>query len=327
MKKKVFIAVIALVVVGCLAFYWRYSSLHPSTDNAYIKAHVDQISSQVSGQVSSVEVSDHQEVTKGQLLFTLDSRPFEIAVTKAKAELDLTRQNIQSMQAQILSDKAMVRERESQLQLAQKNNDRILALVAAGQSPVSAKDDAQTRLAVAQSSLKVARQALDKTQVELGNPGDMNAQLRQAKAVLAQAELDLQHTRVLAPADGTIEKLSLRAGDAITEMQPQFVVIESKNWWVDANFKETDLSKIRVGQSVDVELDLYPGLKLHGKVADISDGSGSSFSILPPENATGNWVKVTQRFPVKIKFTQSLPVSKPLRMGASANVTVNASKA
>jgi membrane fusion protein (multidrug efflux system) len=148
-------------------------------------------------------------------------------------------------------------------------------------------------------------------------------QLRAASAQLDKTTHDRARTHVTAPANGWVSNATLRPGTVVQAGTPAFAVIEDGQWWVDANFKETDLARIKPGQKATIRLDMYPGTTLDGVVESISAGSGATFSVLPPENATGNWVKVTQRFPVRIKITSSPAPDKPLRMGASATVTID----
>jgi membrane fusion protein (multidrug efflux system) len=148
-------------------------------------------------------------------------------------------------------------------------------------------------------------------------------QLRGAAAQLDKATHDRVRTHVTAPAGGWVTNISVRPGNVVQAGTPAFAVVEDGNWWVDANFKETDLGRIKPGQPATIRLDMYPGTTFEGIVESISAGSGASFSVLPPENATGNWVKVTQRFPVRVKITSQPDPDKPLRMGASATVKVD----
>jgi membrane fusion protein (multidrug efflux system) len=148
-------------------------------------------------------------------------------------------------------------------------------------------------------------------------------QLRSAAAGLDKATHDRVQTHVTAPAGGWVTNASLRPGAIVQAGTPAFAIVEDGDWWVDANFKETDLGRIKPGQKASIRLDMYPGLTLDGVVESISAGSGATFSVLPPENATGNWVKVTQRFPIRIKITSAPSPDKPLRLGSSATVTID----
>ena len=324
---KVVLWVILLVIVfGGLFIYWKYCEYYPSTDDAYIQAHVVRIAPQVSGPVENIYIKNNQNVKKGQMLFTIDSAPFVIAVKQAKAYLDLARQKMQSLEDVIDSAKALVYQRESELEVTTKNARRTLALVKRGQASKAAGDNAENAVKVARASLAAALSQLEEAREELGEKGKHNAQMRATQAGLNKAELDLKHTQVIAPIDGKIVNFTARAGTMVQAGVPLFDLVEQSQWWVNANFKETQLSRIRQGMPAEIAVDMYPSHHFKGTVESISAGSGSAFSLLPPENATGNWVKITQRVPVKVVF-KNLSSQYPLRVGASSVVTVNTVKA
>jgi membrane fusion protein (multidrug efflux system) len=263
-KIKVIVSLVLVVAISITVFcYWRYSQIHPSTDDAYLQANVINIVPQVAGKITELAVNNNQQIKKDQLLFVIDPEPYQLAVNKAQA----------------------------QLVLAQKNAERILSLANAGRAPKAEGDEASAKLAV-------------------------------AKAELAEAELHLRYTRVTAPADGVIANLSLRQGSLVDTQNALFALIETENCWVDANYKENQLTRIRPGQTAEVKIDMYPDLALRGEVESISHGSGAAFSLLPAENATGNWVKVTQRFTVRVKL-KPCDARYPLRVGASTIVTID----
>lgn len=187
---------------------------------------------------------------------------------------------------------------QAQVDTQSKDTARILPLVEHGQLPKSIGDDSQGQLDQYRAALKVAQ------------------------AQLANAQINLLYTQIYAPNDGYVTNFVLREGQVIQATSPQFALVENKNWWVDANFKETDLGRIKVGQKATIHIDIYPDVKFKGIVQGVSRGSGAVFSLLPPENATGNWVKVTQRFAVRVNFIDADP-KYPLRMGASGTVTVH----
>ena len=213
----------------------------------------------------------------------------------------------------------------SQVEVAAKNAKRILVLVKEGQEPKTMGDDVTNQLNVAKAGLTASFSELAEAQQKLGKLGNRNAQVRAAKAALNQAKLDLQHTHITAPADGKIVNFSARAGSMVAAGNPLFDIVEQSSWWIDANYKETQLDRIKLNQSADVVVDMYPDHTFKGHIESISAGSGSAFSILPPENATGNWVKVTQRIPVKI-IINNTDKNFPLRVGASATVTIDTTK-
>ena len=321
LKSLLLLAVIAAIAAG-LREYFNYQSYHPSTDDAYIKAHSVQIAARVSGNVARIHVNSFQPVKRGQLLFEIDPQPFIIAVNKAKAQLKLVKQQIKSEQATILATSAKADQRHAELKEQRKESARILKLVAKKLAAVQAGDRARTQLKIAKAAYHAATSDLAAARAKLGQTGTHNANFRQAHAELAQAKLNLTYTKIYAPADGYIDHVNLRVGSNVIAQQPQLILVEKGSWWLDANFKETQLMHIRRGQTAKITVDIYPKHVFHGRVQQISRSSGSSFSLLPPENATGNWVKVTQRFPVKISIDDPNP-QFPLRVGASATVTID----
>lgn len=316
--------IIALAIAGFIA-YLSYTHYYPSTDDSYVQANVATISSQVSGMVSAVPIHDLSEVEEGQLLFQLDARPFQIAVDKARAQLQRTQEIVKMKEEAIEAASADVERNQALLNYAVKDNERVSALVKKGQATAAEGDQVQRNLAANKASVASAKSNLAKAISDFGNIGEQNAEIQQAKAVLAEAELDLSYTRITAPAKGQVVNLTLRTGDTVTADAPLFAIIEESEWWVQANFKETDLARIRPGQPATITIDIYPNHTFKGIVESLSQGSGAAFSLLPPENATGNWVKVTQRFPVRIRIVDLDP-QFPLRIGASATVTVDTVK-
>ncbi len=323
---KVLKILILLLILAALSFagyrYWRHQQLFPSTDDAYVQAHVVNISPRISGSVIKVAVQNHQPVKKGQLLFQLDPTPWQIAVNKAQANLDNTISGVKALQAAVLTNQAQLRARQAELVDNQHNARRILSLVRLKLYAPAQGDNATQQLNVAKANVKAAQSQLKEAQQKLGQPGEDNARIRAAKAALANAQLNLQYTDIKAPAKGFIANFSLRMGDEVSAYQDLFAIVEDHQWWVNANFKETQLARIKPGQKAKIVIDIYSDHPFTGVVQSISAGSGTSFSLLPPEDATGNWVKVTQRFPVKIIITNPNPLY-PLRIGASSTVTVN----
>ena len=321
-RSHLLLAALAVIALGLgLSYYFYYQAQHPSTDNAYVQAHLIHINSQVSGEVDTVAVSNHQHVTAGQLLFTLDQTRYRIALAKANAQRQEAINQVNALKNSVVSAKERVLQRQAELTNTKKATARTINMSQRHLTSESARDTAISQLQVAKAAYAAAQSDLKKAQASLGNPNEPNANIRLADADVNQAELDLRHTHITAPVSGYINQLSLRHGDAVTALTPLFAVVDDSQWWVSANFKETQLERIRPGQAATITLDLYPGHTLHGQVRSISTGSGSAFSLLPAENASGNWVKVTQRFPVWVSLTPNNDY--PLRIGASATVTVN----
>lgn len=324
MKTLKIISWIFGLIILLIAFYvyWQYQLIYPSTDDAYVQAHVINIAPQIDGPIQSIDIKDQQFVKQGDLLFVIDSTPFEIAIQNAKAKLDLATQNMKSLEEAIKTAEALVTERTSQLDVTLKNSNRILDLVRIDQLSKSQGDIAKNNIKVAQASLIAAQSQLAQAKETLGTSGNLNAQIRAAQSALDQATLNLSYTKVTAPADGQIANFTTRIGDFVQSGVALFDLVEQNSWWVWANFKETQMNHIKPKQLATITVDMYPHHVFTGYVDSISPGSGTAFSLLPPENATGNWVKVTQRIPVKVTITNPSD-DFPLRIGSSATVTIN----
>ncbi len=315
-----FIILILAVIAGATGWYFHYSAWHPSTDDAYVKGHIVNIATQINGQVASVNIKNHQLVAKGQLLLTIDPKPIEIALTKAQAQLQTTRESIQALSSAVKASQAQIKQRQAELINARKSAQRIFNLTKQHVYPESQKDSAISQLRVAQAALQAARAQYQEALANLGDTHHSNAKIAAAQTEIANLKLQLSYTKIYAPTSGYINNLTLRQGDMVNAYQALFALVGNQHWWVTANFKETQLQHIKAGQPVTITLDMYPDHQYQGKVISISSGSGSAFALLPAENATGNWVKVTQRFPVWVSIKDSTQF--PLRVGASATVTV-----
>jgi membrane fusion protein (multidrug efflux system) len=322
-KRKKTIFTVGLALLLFLTGYWRYSILYPSTDNAYVQANIVNVAPQISGRVDQVFVKNNQAVKAGNLLFTIDTRPFVIAEQQAQAQLEISQQQIAANQDAIATAEAVLLQRQAEFTNANIDSARAIKLAKKGVLPRQAADDATAKIATSLAALNAAKAQLQQAQDTYGKAGDQNALLKQAKATLAHAQLNVTYTKIYASADGKVENLTLRAGDVVNANTPIFALVDDAQWWVDANYNETDMRRIHVNQPAKIELDMYPNKKFKGIVESISVGSGVTFSLLPPENATGNWVKITQRFPVRIRFLSNDDVKNPLRVGASATVTIN----
>jgi membrane fusion protein (multidrug efflux system) len=321
LKIFLWIIVLAVLLMGVMA-YWQYQMKHPSTDDAYVQAHVVNIAPQINGPIQAIYITNQQLVKQGDLLFMIDPTPFEIAVQNAEAKLDLTAQNVASLEAAIKTAEALIDQRPSQRHVTIKNANRVFDLVRIHQLPKKQGDDAENDINVAKAALASANSQLTEAKANLGELGKQNAQIRAAKAALDQAKLNLSYTKIIAPANGQIVNFTSRVGDIVQPNIALFDLVEQSSWWVDANFKETQLSRLKPGLPATIIVDMYPDHVFHGLIDSISPGSGAAFAILPPENATGNWVKVTQRIPVKVIITDT-STDFPLRIGSSATVTIN----
>jgi membrane fusion protein, multidrug efflux system len=318
------IALLLAVAAGIGAWrYYEYGARHPSTADAYVGMHLVRIAPQVSGPVKALGVRNNQEVEAGQLLLVIDPSSFELAVEQAEARLQQAKDTVAAADAQVSAAQARARAAKATLDEVEHHAERILDLAATGSASKDQADSAKRAHLDARDSLAAAEAELTAAEAQRGTSGDANAAIKAAAAALGRARLDLAHTRILAPADGIVGELNLRPGSFVAAGRDLFALVETAEVWVDANFKETELPRIRPGQPVRVTADLHPGRTFEGEVESLSPASGSAFSLLPPENATGNWVKVTQRFPVRVRILAPAP---SLRVGASAEVTVDTTR-
>ena len=319
------IALIVLLAatIGGVLLYWHHTEIYPSTDNAYTGADVVRVASQINGVVKHVYVQDDDKVASGDPLFDLDPTLYDAALRNARAQFDAaasaagTAADALKAAADKLESKRVAledaigkyRDAKDAQKPGQAPSDQLTAALKGWHDALQAFNDAEGEFAKAQDA-----------KITVTTP---TVQLRAAAAGLDKATHDRVQTHVTAPAEGWVTNVSLRPGAVVQAGTPAFAIVEDGDWWVDANFKETDLGRIKPGQKATIHLDMYPGLTLEGAVESISAGSGATFSVLPPENATGNWVKVTQRFPIRIKITSAPNPDKPLRMGSSASVTID----
>ena len=323
-RKIVRLAIVAAVLVALIAagvLYWLHARGFASTDDAYVNANTVDVAAQVAGQVVNVYVQDQQRVAAGAPLFDIDPRNYEAAVARAEAQLALARQSEQQQVAAVAAAQAQLAQRQAEEVNARHSNQRTQELVAGGFFSKQGGEQARTQALTAQAAVRAAEAALAQARSALCATGSENASVRAAEAALAQARLDLERTKVTAPAAGVVANLSLRPGNTVTPGTPLFSIVGDEEYWIDANFKETELSRIRPGQKTRVTVDMYPKHPFEGVVESVSAGSGAAFSLLPPQNATGNWVKVTQRVPVRVRVVDTDP-AYPLRIGTTATVRV-----
>jgi membrane fusion protein (multidrug efflux system) len=315
------LVVIGLGLIGGGYGYYEYSKYHPNTDDAYLDAHVVRPAPLVSGRVAQVLVHNHEQVRNGQLLFRIDPTPFRIAVARARAQLTQAQRDVHAEVAEVRADQASVAYAHAIYVNDLLKARRARNLLSEGYATEQVDDDAIAALRSARARLHLAESQLEAARRKLGQPGPHNQLIEIAQANLNNALWRLKQTHVDSTCDGDTAKVKLRTGNMALAGQAPFVIVCAHFWWVNANFKETDLSRIRVGDPARIHVDMYPGHRFRGKVISISPAAGTAFSLLPPENATGNWVKVTQRVPVRVVVLDASP-AYPLRVGASASVTI-----
>jgi membrane fusion protein (multidrug efflux system) len=326
LRKLLLLAGPAAVALAALYFYLTGGRIM-STDDAVIQLARTDIACNVAGQVAKIAVSDNQKVARGDPLFSLDDRPFQIAVREAEAHLADAKLQIDALKATYRQRQAERQTAQDLLALRQTELVRQKKLAAAGIASQAQLEQAEHAEQTARLQVDSAHDAIANVVANLdGNPEIATADhpsVRQAQAQLDRAFLNLSYTAVRAPSDGIVTKVEqLQVGDYITAAAPLFSLMSGSDVWAEANFKETELTHMRPGQSAVIEIDSYPGRKLRGRVVSITPGTGSAFSLLPAENASGNWVKVVQRLAVRIAFDQ-LPDDLPLRAGLSATVSVD----
>jgi membrane fusion protein (multidrug efflux system) len=321
-QAKWIVAAIVVIAAAIAGFtYWHEASLYESTDDAYVGANQSEVAAQVSGPVTRVYVRNQQSVKAGDPLFDIDPRNYELALERARAQLELARQSVSQESAGVVSAEAVLAQRRAEALQARNNWIRYQELLKSGFLSPQGAEQARTQYATAEAAVKAAEAGVAQARSALGKSGDQNAAVQAAAAAVKTAELDVQRTHVTSPTDGAIANFTLQPGNTVQPGVPLFVVIADHEYWIDANYKETQLKTIRPGQQATIRSDMYPDHPFRGVVQSVSPGSGAAFSLLPPQNATGNWVKVTQRVPVRIKVLDPDP-QHPLRVGTTTSVKV-----
>jgi membrane fusion protein (multidrug efflux system) len=305
---------------------WFYLSggRHVETDNASVQTGQVLISANVSGKVTAIEVRENQSVKAGQVLFRIDPSTFQADAAGAEAQLASDRADVGSTRADYQESLSNIRSAEAQLNYAQGEAARQRSLMHEGISSQAQYDQAVLAVRTARDAIAAAKAKSESIAARLSGGTSVDAQpaVRKATAALDRARIALGYTVVRAPQDGIVARVNqLQVGSYVTASKPVFV-LTAKRFWVEANFKESQLRYMRLGQNAEVQIDAFPDQKLKGHVESFSPGTGNSFSVLPAENATGNWVKVTQRLPVEIAL-DDLPVDLPLHAGLSAEVKVD----
>jgi len=343
-------AVIAFITIAGVLIYMRHTKLYISTDDAYVTGRIHSIAPKITGTVKGIYVTDNQLVKKGSLLMEIDTRDYDVKVGDAGAALGAEQSKLKELsdrvnvavkqlseiQAKIDSALAVAALQDANLRQARDDYRRAKELYRKGAFAEVTLEKAATAYDVAKAQVKAAQEQVREGQASLETQKALIRQTRaayesqksvvnQKKQVLDASNLTLSYTRIYAPADGYITKKSVEVGNQVQPGQPLMAVVSLniEDIWIVANYKETQLENVRPGQRVEIKVDMFPGRTFKGRVDSIMAGTGSAFSLFPPENATGNYVKVVQRIPVKIVLDRNTDPGHVLRVGMSVEPTIH----
>ena len=325
-KRIILMLIIPLVAISAGLIWYAMSARYVTTSNAYVKSEIIAISSDIDGRVISVNMEDNSYIEKGQLLFTLDSRPYQIQLEKAQAKLNSITLTLDSMRAGYTQYIAQEAEVTSRVAYLKNEFDRHQDLSNKGIGIKAEMDEAKHEWERARQDLLVVKEKSRQALATLGGSADIKAEHHpmylEAIAEVNDAQLNLTYTQVHAQSSGIISRMNLEPGEWVEQGDPVFYLVGTDRLWIEANLKETQLTKVEIGQIVEATIDTYPDKELKGTVEKISPATGSEFMVLPAQNATGNWIKVVQRIPVRIELhpSENMPV---LRAGMTVKVSID----
>ena len=325
MQRLALIGVPVVVAVGAAAF-WLQGGRHMTTENAFVKADIAQIASEVPGRITELSIHDHSAVAAGDVLLRLDPANFKLALAKAEAEVDSARSAVEQTKANLREIRAEAKEAENKLEYLRTQARRQRELSGRGVASAARVEQTNSEEQEGEDKLAVLHQRIARVEAALGGkpdrPTDAFAAVREKLALRDRAALDLAYTEIKAPKAGTVVNFRLQLGEQVKSQTPLFALVTDRRPWLEANFKETELTHVKVGQKAKVVLDMHPDVTWDAEVESISPATGAEFAILPAQNASGNWVKVVQRLPVRLRLMER-PGEPPLRAGMTAYVSID----
>ncbi|MDO1529619.1 efflux RND transporter periplasmic adaptor subunit [Fulvimonas sp. R45] len=319
-------AVVLLAFIGWLLWYFLDGRWYEGTDDAYVGGNVVQLTPQIPGTVVTIGADDGDLVKQGDVLVKLDRSNADVALAEAKANLAATVRKVRGLYSSVSGQQAIVAARQTAVAKAKADYDRRVGLARSGAISAEELSHARDELTAAESALVTAQQQYQSSKVLVDDTVvASHPDVQAAAAKFRAAYLDDERTTLVAPVTGYVAMRSVQLGQRVAPGAPLMAVVPLHEVWIDANFKETQLTHMRIGQPVEIESDVYGGtVKYKGKVQSLGVGTGSAFSLLPAQNATGNWIKIVQRIPVRVVFTDPAQLDKhPLRIGMSLNVDVD----
>lgn len=326
--RPILLIAVPAVAIAAATLWYLWGGRYISTENAYVKADIIHVAAEVAGRVVEVGVRDHAAVKPGDLLLKIDPEPYKMALDRAEAELDQTRARVAALRAEYSEAQAEQKEAEDRIQFFDAQRDRQKRLADKGVGKAFQFEEADANADAARSRMSASRQKMQRVIAQLA--GDVNIKtethplVREKIAARDRAKLDLDRTVLRAPLGGLAVNVKLLPGEHVRAATPLFALISDQAPWVEANYKETELTYVRPGQTATVVLDIYPDVMWTAEVESISPATGAEFALLPPQNASGNWVKVVQRLPVRLKLkAMDTGEPLPLRAGMTATVTVD----
>ena len=324
---SIFILLLLLIAIGSAAYWYFFIKGFEETEDAYVSGNQVMVSAQVAGNISKINVDNMDPVQAGDVLLELDDTNAKLSFEQAKSNLANAVRQISQLNYTVKQLKSAVRANEITLAQAQGNLNRRVQLVKDGAIDKESFQHAKEAVELAKANLTTSQNQLEANQaLLLDGPLSEQPQIQSAVSNLKQAWLNLERTKIRSPIKGYVARRNAQVGQAVSVGGALMAVVTTDQMWLDANFKETQLTHMRIGQPVEIHFDLYGKDKtFNGKVVGIEMGTGSAFSLLPTQNATGNWIKVVQRVPVRIQLDPQQLIENPLRIGLSATVKVNVS--